>query len=130
MADAQEDDEGTITLARAQLEHCPNISLDYAIMEKTQMAAVVAPVDIGWDDVGSWDALGRHSRLADDANTAEVDGKNNFLISSGKMIAVIGVDDLVVVETPDAILVVPKDRSQDVSKLVKHFQQTGKTDLL
>lgn len=120
------------TLAAGPLRDCPSISIDYALMEKTDMAGLVAPVDIGWDDVGSWAAI---SRLYADGgaatrNTLQFDASDNCLVSSGKLIAAIGVEGLVIVETDEAVLVVPKARAQDVSGLVKALKDAGRSDLL
>jgi mannose-1-phosphate guanylyltransferase len=99
----------------------PKISVDYAIMEKAScVLAVKAHYD--WDDVGSWTALPEHLGHDDDGNTVRgevvpMDSKNNVVISNGRTIALCGVDDLVVVETPDAILVCHRDAVQDIKKL-------------
>jgi mannose-1-phosphate guanylyltransferase len=99
----------------------PKISVDYAIMEKaSEVLAVRAVFD--WDDVGSWTALPEHLGHDDDGNTlrgpvAQHDSQNNVAISSGRLIALCGVENLVVVETPDAILVCHRDAVQDVKKL-------------
>jgi len=123
-----------ILLNAAALENCPSISIDYAVMEKTKKAAVVGPVRVGWDDVGSWAAIDRLSAAQGidtdiGKNSFELDGQGNFILSSGRMIAAIGVDNLVIVGTEDAVLIVPKDRAQDVSKLVKQLKDRGYTDL-
>lgn len=101
--------------------HLPKISVDYAIMERaSRVIAIKAEFD--WDDVGTWTALPAH--LSQDAlgNTlrgkvAQIESHNNIAISNGRLIALCGVKDLVVVETPDAILVCHKDVVQDVKKL-------------
>ena len=130
LAEAERDGT-TCLLAAAPLRACPSVSIDYALMEKTDLAAVVAPVDIGWDDVGSWAALSQlRSVDAEKTDTIELDATDNCLISNGRMIAAVGVEGLVIVETPQAVLVVPKDRAQDVSRLVKKLKSAGRTDLL
>jgi mannose-1-phosphate guanylyltransferase len=99
----------------------PKISVDYAIMEKAgQVLAMKAEFD--WDDVGSWTALPEHLGHDDDGNTirgetAVVDSQNNVIVSNGRTIAVCGVDNLVIVETPDAILVCHRDHAQHIKKL-------------
>lgn len=99
----------------------PSQSLDIAVMEKTKRAAV-APCDIGWADVGSWDEIWRISERDDDGNSKQgrviaLDAHNNLLRSEGVTICVAGVDDLVVVATSEAIVIVPRDRAQDVKVL-------------
>ena len=121
-------------LQAAALESCPSISLDYAVMEKTEAAAVVAPVSVGWDDVGSWAAIDRLTKEKDfgrhgQESIVELDGNSNFILSSGRMVAAVGVENLVIIETADAVLVVPKDRAQDVSTLVNQLKDSGYTDL-
>lgn len=126
----------------AQLE---NISVDYAILEKAasgrreqpnKAAGVfVIPAEIGWSDIGSWAAVyelsARHpgeNILAGPGQT--LDARGNFLWSPDKFVAAIGVDNLVVVETPDALLICPRDRAQDVSKIVKSLEQQKLKKLL
>jgi mannose-1-phosphate guanylyltransferase len=121
-----------------------NISVDYAILEKTAAAGdstgntgnvYVIPADIGWCDIGSWAAvyelLARRSGeniLAGPGQTLDAEG--NFLWSPDKFVAVVGVRDLVVVETADAILICPRDRAQDVGKIVKSLEQRKLKHLL
>lgn len=103
----------------------PKVSVDYAIMEKAgAVETLVAEFD--WDDVGTWTALPSH--LAQDADGNTVRGpvvtqaaKNNIAVSDGRVIALCGVSDLVVVETPDAILVCARDAVQDIKKLIPHL---------
>ncbi len=96
-------------------------SIDYAIMEKTDRAMVI-PIDVGWDDVGSYrsllqtvarDANGNH--LSGDVIAEDVSG--SLLMATSRKLAVAGLRDVVVVETPDAVLVLPLDRSQDVKEI-------------
>lgn len=99
----------------------PKNSVDYAVMEKAaRVLAVKAQYD--WDDVGAWTALPEHLGHDEDSNTVRGEvvshaSKNNVVISSGRTIALCGVDDLVVVETPDAVLVCHRDAVQDIKKL-------------
>lgn len=99
----------------------PKISVDYAIMERAaRVCAVRAEFD--WDDVGTWAALPAHLPQDDAHNTLRgkvvaLDSRNNIVVSNGRTIALLGVEDLIVVETEDAILVCAKDRAQDVKKL-------------
>jgi mannose-1-phosphate guanylyltransferase len=99
----------------------PKISVDYAVMEQaSEVRAIRAQFD--WDDVGSWTALPEHLGHDDDGNTLRGDvvqheSKNNVVLSSGRLIALCGVENLVVVETPDALLVCHRDAVQDIKKL-------------
>ncbi len=116
-------DEGEVDAIFASLE---NISIDYALMEKARQVAMV-PADFGWDDIGAWDALDR-SRSSDAAGNVLVgdpvviDSRNcivyNASGSEKTAVALVGVDHLVVVVTDDGVLVVPKDRAQDVREAV------------
>lgn len=99
---------------------CPDVSLDYAVMERTDRAAVV-PCEIGWADVGSWSELWRHGARDDDGNRVRgeavlLDSEDCLVWSDGAPVAVLGVRDLVVVATADGVLVAPKDRAQDVRR--------------
>ncbi|WP_428408282.1 mannose-1-phosphate guanylyltransferase/mannose-6-phosphate isomerase [Hyphococcus sp.] len=105
----------------------PSDSIDYAIMEKTDKAAVVAPVDVGWSDIGSW------SEAASDPEAAGhmmVDSENVTLRSDGPVIGVVGVDNLIIVATGDAVLVARKDKAQEVRALVDELKRRGREDLL
>ncbi|MBV9860312.1 MAG: mannose-1-phosphate guanylyltransferase/mannose-6-phosphate isomerase [Alphaproteobacteria bacterium] len=104
---------------------CPSDSIDYAVMEHTRHAAVV-PVAMGWSDVGSWDALWElGARDADgnaiDGNVVAEDTRNCYLRSEAGLVAAIGVDDLVVVATDDAVMIAPRTRTQEVRTLVKRL---------
>lgn len=113
----------------------PNDSIDYAVMEKTDRAAVV-PVSCGWSDIGSWSAL--WSVAERDADDNRIDGDVIALDSRGnlvraaerRMIATLGVEDLVIVDTPDATLVARKERVQDVKLLVEQLKAAGRTEHL
>lgn len=104
----------------------PKISVDYAILEKATNVSCV-PAVFDWDDVGEWPAIARHDKPDASGNILRGDslvleGRENIVISeAGHLVAVLGVDDLVVVHTPDATLVIPKARAQDVKKLVQHI---------
>ena len=121
---------------------CENISVDYAVLEKAANVAGV-PCEIGWNDVGSWNAL--YELLQHDAagNTVRgpawlLDARGNYLdvrdsVRNGapaKMIAAIGVENLVVVDSPDALLVARRDRAQDVSKVVAWLEKHKREELL
>lgn len=105
---------------------CPSNSVDYAVMERTDRAAVV-PMDPGWSDLGSWSALLDISPRDDAGNALLGDviaqgTRNCYLRSGHRLLAVLGVQDLVVVETSDAVLVAHRDRVQDIKEIVKRLQ--------
>jgi mannose-1-phosphate guanylyltransferase/mannose-1-phosphate guanylyltransferase/mannose-6-phosphate isomerase len=107
----------------------PDISIDYAVMERTA-EAVVIPFDCAWSDVGSWSALWEISTkdaqgTATFGNVATIDSKGSYIRSDGPLVATIGVENLIIIATSDAILVVPKSRDQDVKKLVDQLKSTG-----
>ncbi|MBP5242938.1 MAG: NTP transferase domain-containing protein [Clostridia bacterium] len=111
-----------------------SISIDYGVMEKSDDISVV-PGEFGWNDVGSWDMLGVLHDADGNNNIAVGDplvleSKNSIVYSSGKLVSVVGVDNLVVVETPDAIMVCPKDKAQDVKKIVEKLQEQKRRELL
>ena len=112
----------------------PSVSVDYGIMEKCDDILVV-PAEFGWSDVGSLDAF--HVLHGEDKNgnifvgdTVALDTSNSTLYSGGRLVAAIGVEDLIVVETPDAVLVCKKDRAQDVKRIVDELRSKGKEELL
>jgi mannose-1-phosphate guanylyltransferase len=127
------------TLARIY-PRLENISVDYAVLEPATRArdaarVFVIPAEIGWSDIGSWAAV--YELLAKTAGENVAAGKffaldsaGNFLWSPRKLVAAIGVRDLVVVDTPDALLVCPRERSQDVGKVVKWLEEAKRRDLL
>lgn len=113
------------------------ISVDYAIMEPSaaQGDVMVVPGEFGWNDVGSWDMMdvlhepdGNGNVLVGDA--VAVDVSNTVIYSSGRTIAAVGVDDLVIVETPDAVMVCPKSKAQDVKKIVDTLNAGKRKELL
>ncbi|MFT9332170.1 MAG: mannose-1-phosphate guanylyltransferase/mannose-6-phosphate isomerase [Acetobacter persici] len=119
-----------IRLDKAAFAQAPDISIDYAIAEKTQVSAVI-PADLGWSDVGSWDALWDISPKTPDGNVLlgdvlTEDAHGCYIRSEGPLTAVTGVDDVVVVVTADAVLVTHKDRAQDVKKLVDRLKTDGR----
>lgn len=120
-----ERDGDFIRLGHEAFEACPADSIDYAVMEKTDRAMVL-PVDIGWSDVGSWSALWDVSEQDDAGNARHgdviaVDSRNSYAYAR-RLVALVGVDDLVVVETDDAILVARKDRVQQVKDVVARLK--------
>ena len=123
--DAAARDGDLIRLDKAAFAACPSDSIDYAVMEKTD-AACVLPVDIGWNDVGSWSALWEVSPQDADGNAhhgdvVSIDSRNSYAYAR-RLVALVGVDDLVVVETDDAVLVARKDRVQQVKDVVAQLK--------
>lgn len=113
-------------------ETCPAISIDYAVMEKTEHAAVV-PVDIGWNDVGSWSALWEFHQKdgAGNVTQGEVmlqDAQNCYVHAERRLVAAVGVADLIIVETADAVLVTHRDHAQDVKQVVERLKREGRTE--
>jgi mannose-1-phosphate guanylyltransferase len=113
---------------------CENISVDYGIMEKAANVAGLPVDDIGWNDVGSWEAVYALAAKDKDRNASRGDliienSRGNY-VDAGKTVALVGVEDLVVVDTPDALLICHRSKSQDVSKLVKTLEQKKRENLL
>ncbi|PSU22932.1 mannose-1-phosphate guanylyltransferase/mannose-6-phosphate isomerase [Photobacterium kishitanii] len=123
-----------IRLDATLFSSCPDDSIDYAVMEKTQ-DAVVVPMDANWSDVGSWSALW-------EVNTKDVDGNairgdvltqntvNSYIYSQNKLVATVGVEDLIIVETKDAVLVAHKDKVQDVKGIVEQLKAANRDEYL
>jgi mannose-1-phosphate guanylyltransferase/mannose-6-phosphate isomerase len=110
----------------------PDLSIDYAVMEKTA-AAVVVPVEMGWSDVGSWSALWEVGEKDASGNVVEGDAilhdvTGAYVRSDGQLVAGIGISDLVVVATEDAVLVSPKARAQEVRAIVDRLRAAGRTE--
>ncbi|ACL03190.1 mannose-1-phosphate guanylyltransferase/mannose-6-phosphate isomerase [Desulfatibacillum aliphaticivorans] len=105
----------------------PSISIDYAVMEKTSQG-VVLPLEIGWDDLGSWESLWQTGEKDENSNVlvgdvTTVDVTNSYLHATKRMLAAVGVSDLVVVETADAILVANRDKVQNVKHIVEELRK-------
>ncbi len=121
-----------LRLDREAFTACPSDSIDYAVMEKTTNAAVV-PLDAGWSDVGAWSALWgvKERDKAGNVTKGDVllhDVNNSYIYAANRMVAAVGVDDHVIVETADAVLVSSKDRVQDVKKIVDHLKSEGRDE--
>lgn len=109
-------------------------SIDQGLIEKSERIAVI-PADIGWQDVGSWDALGSTFGTDENKNYVSgdalfIDAKNMTVDTDGTLVACLGVNDLIVVKSGNAILVCPKDRAQDVKLIVEELKAQGRKDLV
>jgi mannose-1-phosphate guanylyltransferase len=131
-----------VSVFQREYPRCQNISIDYAVLEprsargeaKSRLYCILA--DFGWNDLGSWASLYEHKAAAIGANVIEaagrfeLDASGNYVHAPGKFVAAVGVKDLVVVETEDALLVTTRHRVQDVAKVVKHLEGKKRKDLL
>lgn len=122
-----------VRLNESAFQACPDDSIDYAVMEKTS-DAVVVPLDAGWSDVGSWSSLWEISDKDSRGNTVlgDVllqDTGNTYIRSEKKLIATVGVNDLVIVESDDAVLVAHKDSVQDVKKVVERLKADNRQEV-
>ncbi len=122
-------DTGKIELSAEHFALAPRISLDHAVMEKARNLAVV-PCEMGWNDIGSWNAMaelipadGNGNRIRGDVHT--VDTAGSYITSDKRVIGTVGVSDLVIVDSPDALLVASRDRVQDVKKLFEGLKASG-----
>ena len=121
-----------LRLDAAAFAEAPSISIDHAVMEKTDRAAIV-PVDIGWSDVGSWDSLWQVSETDTQGNARvgdilALDTQNSYLHSESQLLATVGIEDLIVVATTDAVLVCPRDRAQDIREIVSQLEASGREE--
>lgn len=126
-----------VRVDKAIFETCPNDSIDYAVMEplcsQATDSVVVIPVDAGWSDVGSFSALWEVSTKDENKNVIKgdvitVDSSNNYINAEHKLVSVVGIENLVVIETKDAILVANKDKVQDVKAVVNQLKASGRTE--
>jgi mannose-1-phosphate guanylyltransferase len=122
---------------------CENISLDYAVLEPRSTKGehhsqiYCLPASFGWNDLGSWAALYDHQRNGSaESSVVEASGvyslqsEGNYVYAPGKFVALVGVEDLVVVQTDDALLITTRQQSQDVSKVVKHLKEINREELI
>jgi mannose-1-phosphate guanylyltransferase len=115
--------------------HCENISIDFAVLEKARGVVGCATDDFGWNDVGSWNAL--YELLPRDGSANVIRGEalahsssGNYIDAEGKLVALLGVKDLIVVDTPDALLIADRSRAQEVGDVVKQLEKQRRDDLL
>jgi mannose-1-phosphate guanylyltransferase/mannose-6-phosphate isomerase len=117
---------------KQDFHECPGDSIDYAVMEKTDRAVVV-PISAGWSDIGAWSALWDVCQQDADGNVMQgdviaEDTRNAFLVAQHRCLATVGLDDVVVVETADAVLVASKDKAQDVKAIVNRLKESGREE--
>jgi mannose-1-phosphate guanylyltransferase/mannose-6-phosphate isomerase len=126
-----------LRVAPAAFEACPSESIDYAVMERLAEApalgqGVIVPLAARWSDVGAWDALWAVSAKDADGNAARGEvmfeaSRNTLVHADGRLVAAVGCEDMIVVETADAVLVASKARTQDVKKIVGRLKATGRS---
>ena len=114
---------------------CDNISIDYAVLERASNVVGIPAGDIEWNDVGSWNAVYElHDRDAEGNALRGLglveDSRGNYVDCGGKLVALLGVKDLIIVDTPDALLIADRSRAQEVGDLVKRLEREGREDLL
>lgn len=127
-----EEDLGFLRLDKASFATSPSISIDYAVMEKTDLAAML-PIDVGWNDIGSWGSLWDIAPHDKDGNFVNgdavlLDTRDSYIHAERGLVATIGVDNLIIVDTPDALLVADKSRSQEVSTIVSRLKQSNRKE--
>lgn len=121
-----------IRIDKEEFVKCPNLSIDYAVMEKTSDAKVV-PLDAGWSDVGSWDTL-MNSKIRDSfGNVSEGDVllenvQNSYIYSSNRLIAAMNISDLIIIDTQDALLISNKNNSSGIKRLVDQLKSSNRTE--
>jgi mannose-1-phosphate guanylyltransferase len=127
-----DNEQNFIRINEKTFSMCSDESIDYAVMEKTK-DAVVIPMDAGWNDVGSWSALwevnakdSNENVISGDVFTHEIEGC--YINADDCLVAAIGVNNLVIVSTKDAVLVINKDKVQDVKKVVEYLKKNGRTE--
>lgn len=120
-------DGAVLHLDEARFSACPADSIDYAVMEKTKCAAVVGPLDAGWSDIGAWTAIEQDKG---DTRIATIDCDGAIIRTDGPFVGAIGVSDLIIIATGDAVLVAPKSRAQEVKKIIDELKARGREDLL
>jgi mannose-1-phosphate guanylyltransferase/mannose-6-phosphate isomerase len=121
-----------VRIDKAEFIECRSESIDYAVMEKTK-DALVLPLDVGWSDVGSWSSLFDALPADEEGNVLQGDvmihdTHDCYVHSTSRLVAAVGMEDHIIVETKDAILVAPKDRVQDVKDLVAQIKKSGRSE--
>lgn len=123
-------DMAQIELDKATFASVPEQSVDYAVLEKSSHVAVV-PCEIGWSDIGSWNAIGNLSAADASGNRVDaheavlIDASNCYIKSEGRIVGAVGVDNLLIIDTPDALLVADRERAQDVKRVFAELKARG-----
>lgn len=123
-----------IRIGSQEFQQCPENSIDYAIMENTAQGVVVC-LDVGWNDLGSWSSLWQSNQKDENQNVIFGDvlaeqSQRNYIYSSSRLVTVLGVENLIIVETKDAILVAHQDKSQEIKKVVEQLKKEQRIELL
>jgi len=129
-------DEQFIRLDTNLFKEIPSESIDYAVIENlpnSEIEIKMAPMDAGWNDLGSWDSVWQISEKdafgnAKHGDAISLESKNNLIYSSGRLVSVIGAENLIIIETPDAVLVTERSKSQDVKKIVQLLQENTRIE--
>ena len=126
-------DSDFVRVGKEEFENCPSDSIDYAVMEKVNNAVVI-PVDIGWSDVGSWSALHDVGDVDDQGNTLIGDVKsgltsNSYVRANNRLVVTLGVDNMIVVDTDDALLVANRDNVQDIKTIVEQLSMENREEV-
>ncbi len=119
-------DDGTLEIDGDTFAHLPDLSIDYAVMEKSDRVSMV-PAEFSWSDIGSWSAVSNLERPDEAGNRVVgeavlVDAENTFIRTEGRMVAAVGTRNLIIIDTSDALLVADRDRTQDVKKVVEQLK--------
>lgn len=127
-----ESDLDFLRLDQSAYEQCPNISIDYAVMEKSEAVSVI-PLDAGWSDIGSWTSLWQSGDKDVQGNVTNGDvmleGVNNsYVHAENKLVTALGVEDLIIVETHDGLLVTSKQHDQDIKKIVERLKTNNRPE--
>jgi len=125
-------DKDFIRLRNDEFRQCPEQSIDYGVMEHTE-GAMVVPLDANWSDIGSWDALWDAKNKDSNGNVSEGDVilngvKNTYTYSSNRLVSAIGVSDLVIVDTQDALLIADKNHSQNIKNIVNQLKKENRSE--
>jgi len=123
-----------LRLDKESFEKCDNISIDYAVMEKTALGSIIT-LNVDWNDIGSWDSLWASLVKDENGNSLQgdvysEDSRNNLVMGKHRLVATLGVDDLVIIDTQDALLVADKSKSQDIKKIVDKLVKEKRSEVL
>ncbi|MEQ1093023.1 mannose-1-phosphate guanylyltransferase/mannose-6-phosphate isomerase [Acinetobacter johnsonii] len=123
-----------IRIGSQEFQQCPENSIDYAIMENTAQGVVVC-LDVGWNDLGSWSSLWQSNQKDENQNVIFGDvlaeqSQRNYVYSSSRLVTVLGVEDLIIVETKDAVLIAHQEKSQEIKKVVEQLKKEQRIELL